>query len=70
MSTLKGYVNEVAGFNRGRRKGVEIRPDMITGRRLEVAIPHRRTGAQHSAMAEVFRYGQAMDVEVEFVVIR
>ena len=47
--TLNGYVDKVAGFQGRTWAGVRIRPQDVTGRALDLAIPHSGSAAQQAS---------------------
>ena len=65
--TLKGYVDAVAGFQGRTWAGVRIRPQDITGRALDLAIPHSGSAAQQAIINQVVQYGASRRVTVNVI---
>lgn len=67
----KGYVDRVSSFNGARFSGVNIRPEAITGKALDIAIePGVASGAQQRVLASIVRYGAEHGVTVRVIPVR
>jgi hypothetical protein len=63
------YVDKVAAFKSGKRKGYVISEDEIEGRELEWVIPPGATKVQRAALDAVSSYGKSVGVTVEIIEI-
>lgn len=68
-STLTRYVDKVAGFNGANWAKVRIQPNQITGRSLEVVMPHGGTAAQQATIADIVKYGSTQNVTVKVITV-
>lgn len=69
-SRLTGYVDKVANFNGARFNGIQIEPDEITSRGLDIAVPSGAASqAQMQVLSEIAAYGQSVGVNVNVVEI-
>lgn len=69
---LKGYVDTVANYNGTGPNGwagVTIKPNQITGRGLDLAIPNAGTAAQQAAIRDAITYGASKGVTVNPIII-
>ncbi|MGH6613388.1 LysM peptidoglycan-binding domain-containing protein [Sphingomonas sp.] len=65
--TLNGYVDKVAGFQGRTWAGVRIRPQDVTGRALDLAIPHSGSAAQQAIISQTVKYGASRGVAVNVI---
>jgi hypothetical protein len=65
---LRGFINQVAGFNGARYAGREITARQIQGRALDLAIPSSGTSAQQQAISSAVAYGRSRGVTVNVIV--
>lgn len=68
--TLNGYVDKVAGFQGRTWAGVRIRGQDITGRALDLAIPHSGSAAQEAIISQTVKYGVSRSVTVKVIPFR
>jgi len=69
--TLLGHVDKVAGFGGGRLAGAAVEAGQITGRALEVAVPHgTMNAAQQAVFSRVTAAAAAKGVQVIVVPIK
>jgi hypothetical protein len=66
-NTLTRYVDKVAGFNGKSWAGTTIRSSEITGRSLEVVVPHSGTAAQQATLNQIIQYGAKQGVTVKVI---
>jgi filamentous hemagglutinin len=65
--TLNGYVDTMAGFQGRTWAGVRIRPQDITGRALDLAVPHSGSAAQQVIINQTVTYGASRGVTVNII---
>ncbi|MDH2240277.1 hypothetical protein N5K27_28690, partial [Pigmentiphaga sp. GD03639] len=65
--TLTGYVDKVADFQGRTWAGIRIRQQDITGRALDLAIPHRGSAEQQAIISQTVRYGASRGVAVNVI---
>lgn len=65
--TLNGYVDKVAGFQGRTWAGVRIRSQDISGRALDLAIPHGGSAAQRAIINQTVKYGASRGVSVNVI---
>ncbi|KPL66749.1 hypothetical protein SZ64_00705 [Erythrobacter sp. SG61-1L] len=65
--TLNGYVDTVAEFQGRTWAGVRIRPQDISGRALDLAIPHSGSSAQQAIINQTVEYGASRGVSVNVI---
>ncbi|MEM6857038.1 MAG: hypothetical protein AAF559_04130 [Pseudomonadota bacterium] len=66
-STLTRYVDKVAAFNGKKWAGKTIRADSVTGRSLDVVVPHGGTAAQQATLNDMIQYGSKQGVTVSVI---
>ncbi len=69
ISTVKGYINDLAGWQGVRWGGVEIRPSQIAARELVLAISQGATQAQLAALQQLQKWASTVGVTVNVTVI-
>jgi hypothetical protein len=65
--TLSGYVDKVARFQGRTWAGVRIRSQDITGRALDLAVPHSGSVAQQAIINQAVTYGASRGVTVNVI---
>lgn len=65
--TLTGYVDKAAGFQGQTWAGVRIRSQDISGRALDLAIPHSGSAAQQAIISQTVKYGASRGVTVNVI---
>lgn len=68
-NTLTRYVDKVADFNGANWAKVRIQPNQITGRSLEVVVPHGGNAAQQATLADIIKYGSSQNVTVKVITV-
>lgn len=66
--TLNSYVNKVAGFQGATWAGTTIRAGEISGRALDLAIPHSGSAAQQAIINQAVTYGASRGVAVNIII--
>ncbi|WP_425057392.1 hypothetical protein [Sphingomonas leidyi] len=66
-NALTRYVDKVADFNGARWAGKTIRQSEISGRALDVAVPHSGTAAQQATLNQIIKYGSTKGVTVNVI---
>jgi LysM repeat protein len=64
---LTGYVDKVAGFQGRTWAGVRIRSQDVTGRALDLVIPHSGSAAQQAIISQSVKYGASRGVTVNVI---
>jgi hypothetical protein len=67
---LRGYVDKVAGFEKGTLGKDVIKSSEVTGRALDLAIPSGASSTQQAILKEIISYGQSKNVAVNIKVIQ
>jgi filamentous hemagglutinin len=70
-STLKGYIDKVAGYagtSSSGWAGVVIKEGEIAGRELNLAIPNAGTAAQQQVISQAVSYGAQNGVAVKVTI--
>jgi hypothetical protein len=65
---LKGFVDQVAGFRGATYAGRTIRAVEITGRALDLVVPHAGTASQQQVINAIVRYGRSRGVTVNVII--
>ena len=65
--TLTGYVDTVAEFQGRTWAGVRIRPQDVSGRALDLVVPHSGTAAQQTVINQTVQYGTSRGVIVNVI---
>jgi hypothetical protein len=65
---IQGFIEAVAGFRGAQRAGRFIRESQITGRALDLVIPHTGTAEQQRIIDAAVRYGESRGVTVNVIV--
>lgn len=65
---IQGFIEAVAGFRGDRYAGRVIRESQITGRALDLVIPHAGTAEQQRIIDAAVRYGQSRGVTVNVII--
>ena len=66
-NTLTRYVDKVADFNGRVWAGRTIRSSEISGRALDVVVPHGGTAAQQATLNQIIKYGPTKGVTVNVI---
>jgi filamentous hemagglutinin len=66
---LRGYIDKVAEFRGMTWADFEVAPGAITGRALDLAVPHGGSTAQRNIINQVVQYGASRGVNVNIIVI-
>jgi hypothetical protein len=65
--TLTDYIDKVAEFKGRTWAGVRIRPQDISDRALDLAIPHSGSAAQQSIIEQAVKYGTSRGIAVNVI---
>ncbi|MBL8546319.1 MAG: hypothetical protein JNL81_07630 [Hyphomonadaceae bacterium] len=65
---IRGFIDQVAGFNGARYARRTIEQSEIRGRALELVIPHSGTAAQQRVIDAAIRYGESRGVRVVVII--
>lgn len=69
-TSLKGNIDAAASFPGYRLSGVNLTPDMVTSRTLQVAVPSSTTAAQWQQINAAIQYGASKGIDVKITVTK
>ncbi len=67
LSTVRRYIDKVAGFKSGRRAGAEVPSHKVRGRALDLGVPPGATAQQKTVFEQLRAYGTHHGVVVNIV---
>ena len=69
-SKVEKYVDEVANFHGNKFAGYVVRSEDITGRALDLAIPHAGNPAQQEAIKAAIDYATTKGVKLNITILK
>ena len=69
-STMKGYIDKTANFERHSLSGMTLRADMIKQREIHLAIPAQTNKEQRLQLQRVVEYGKNRNITVKITEIK
>ena len=62
---LKRYIDQIDRFDGDIKRDIEIRPEQIDQKRLELAIPDGTTPEQFTQIQRAIDYAESLGIDVE-----